>query len=384
MARHKLSAAQVKNLGKGKHGDGGGLYIVKRDRTQGKWVFRYKTNGRSHDMGLGAWPDVSLSEAREKAEWARGVRREGRDPLVERERQRRHEIHTRQSLVEIAEDCFLAKKAELKGDGRAGRWDSPLRIHVLPKIGQVPVTEIDAPLIREVISPIWHTKSDTARKAIDRLGQVLTHAAALGLNVDLQAIAKAKALLGKSRHEAKHIEAMDWRDVPEFYKSLTDPTSCQLALKFLILTGVRSAPVRFASFNQIIGDLWTIPADLMKGRKGKVAEFRVPLSSAALSVLEDAKQHASEGLVFPGSKPGRPMSDMTMSKYMRDHAYEARPHGFRSSFREWADENGFRSEVAETALSHSVGTNVSRAYLRTDFLHERRELMESWAQFVSA
>jgi integrase len=248
----------------------------------------------------------------------------------------------------------------------------------------VPVTDIDQRDIRDALAPIWHAKAETARKALERLRLVLRHAAALGLNVDLQACDKARALLGKSRHEAGHIPALHWRDVPGFYASLEEPTPTHLALRLLILTGVRSAPLRHIHLSQIDGDVWTVPPEAVKGRKGATAAFRVPLSREALRCIELAKPFARDGFLFPGAKPGSVMSDMTLSQHMRRRGMEARPHGFRSSLRNCLAECADAPhEVAETVLGHVAGTKVTRAYLRSDFLEQRRVLMERWADFVT-
>jgi hypothetical protein len=219
MARHKLSAAQVKNAGAGKHEDGAGLRLVKRDRDAGKWVFRFKCAGRSREMGLGPWPAASLSDARKVAETARTMLTQGSDPIADRERERRRESRMDTSLRAMTLDCFESRKAELRDDGKAGRWLSPLERHVLPKLGKMPVREVDAQALRDV--PLWHVKADTARKAANRLNLVMKHAAAMGVDVDLQAVEKARALLGKSRHKAQNIPAMPWAEVPAFYQSLT-------------------------------------------------------------------------------------------------------------------------------------------------------------------
>ena len=281
-------------------------------------------------------------------------------------------------------DAFEARKAELRGDGKAGRWLSPLERHVLPKLGKVPVQEIDGQAIRETLAPIWHDKADTARKAINRLNLVMKHAAALGLNVDLQAVAKAKALLGQSRHTPKHIEAMPWAEVPAFYRSLSDLTSVHLALRFLILTGQRSKPVRFLHLDQIDGDVWTVPGELMKGREGKTADFRVPLCAEALAVIEAAKPMARDGYLFPSQRAGV-VSDMAMGMHMRRKGLAARPHGFRTSLRTWlAEATSAPHEVAETMLAHKVDSAVTRAYRRTDYLEERRALHEAWAKYLGS
>jgi integrase len=286
-------------------------------------------------------------------------------------------------LADVARDTFESRKAELKGDGVAGRWFSPLELHVLPKLGRIPVADIDQAAIRDCLSPIWHEKSETARKALNRLKICLHHAAALGLDVDLQATDKARALLGKPRHKPQHIPAVPWIEVPAFYQSLNDGTVTHLALRLLILTGVRSGPLRFLKEDQIEDDIWTIPAERMKGRKDSTADFRVPLSSEARKIILQGLQHAREGYLFPSVRKGV-ISDATMSRLMERRGMEARPHGFRSSLRDWlAEATDARHEVAETVLGHVVGGSVERAYRRTDFLEQRRELLEQWADFVS-
>ena len=265
----------------------------------------------------------------------------------------------------------------------AGRWLTPLALHVLPKLGKVPVTDIDQRDIRDCLAPIWHEKSDTARKAMNRLSIVMKHAAALGIDVDLQATEKAKALLGKSRHVPKHIPAMQWQDVPAFYASLEEASLTHLALRLTILTGVRSAPLRQIRDEQIEGDVWTIPAEMMKGRKGATEAFRVPLSTEAQRVIDLARPHARNGFLFPNTRGGV-ISDMTLSRYMERRGLDARPHGFRTSLRTWlAEATDTPHEVAETMLGHTVDSSVVRAYRRTDFLEQRAKLAERWAGHVT-
>ena len=276
-----------------------------------------------------------------------------------------------------------ARKSELKGDGKAGRWLSPLALHVLPKLGRVPVTDLDQRDIRDTLGPIWHEKADTARKAMNRLSIVMKHAAALGLDVDLQATEKAKALLGKSRHVPKHIPAMAWADVPEFYASLEEPTLTHLALQLLILTGVRSTPLRTLRLEQIEGDVWTVPAKNMKGCKGATADFRVPLSCEAQRIIYLARPYARNGCLFPNNQRGV-ISDMTLSRHMERRGLEARPHGFRTSLRTWlAEATDAPHEVAKAMLAHVVDNGVVRAYRRTDYLDQRRALVERWAGHVT-
>lgn len=383
-ARNKLSAVTVKNASAGKYSDGAGLWLFKRDDGGSQWVLRYTIHGRRREMGLGAAGDVSLKEARDVADRWRGVLRSGKDPIKEREREKREAARELRLLKEIATDAFEARKAELKGDGMAGRWFTPLELHVLPKLGKVPVADLDQTDIRDTLAPIWHTKAETARKALNRLAIVMRHAAALGLDVDLQATDKARALLGKQRHKAENIPAMPWADVPAFYKTLADGTVTHLALRLLILTGVRSRPLRFIREDQIEGDVWTIPAEMMKGRRDATEEFRVPLSSEALRVVAEARRHARGGFLFPNVHKGV-ISDMTMSMLMARAKLDYRPHGFRSSLRDWiAETTKTPHEVAETVLGHIVGGSTERAYRRTDYLKHRRALMERWATYVAA
>ncbi|MEL7459932.1 MAG: integrase arm-type DNA-binding domain-containing protein [Pseudomonadota bacterium] len=381
-ALNRLNPAGIKASPPGKYADGGGLWLHKRPDGGAQWVLRVSAHGRRREMGLGAFPQVPLKEARATAEHWRAIARQGRDPIKERQRQKREAERQMHLLRDVALDAFESRKAELKGDGKAGRWFTPLELHVLPKLGGVPVGDIDQRDIRDTLAPIWHTKADTARKAMNRLSICLRHAAALGLDVDLQATDKARALLGKQRHTPKHIPAMNWRDVPDFYQSLTGGGVTELALRMLILTAVRSAPLRHMHVDQIDGDIWTIPAEAMKGRVGATSDFRVPLSQEAQAVVSEALKLSRDGFLFPGTRNGV-ISDMTMTKYMDRQGLEARPHGFRSSFRDWcAEATNTPREIAETALGHVSGGAVERAYRRTDFMEQRRALMERWAHWA--
>lgn len=382
-AKDRLTAGFLKAPKPGKHCDGAGLWLVVRDDGGAQWVLRVTVHGRRREMGLGGYPALGLAQARRVATRWRAVAAAGRDPIKEREAEERAARREDISLAVLTADAFEARKAELKGDGTAGRWLSPLTLHVLPKLGKVPVTDLDQRDIRDCLAPLWHTKADTARKALNRLSIVLRHAAALGLNVDLQATDKAKALLGKSRHVARNIPAMAWADVPGFYASLEEPTLTHLALRLLILTGVRSTPLRHIRLDQIDGDVWTIPADSMKGRKGATEAFRVPLSREALRVIELARPHARDGFLFPNNRRGV-ISDMTLSRHMERRGLEARPHGFRTSLRTWlAETTDAPHEVAEAMLAHVTDSAVVRVYRKTDFLEQRRALAERWSDHVT-
>ena len=382
-AKNRLTSSFIKTAPVGKHCDGAGLWLIKRDDGGAQWVQRVTVHGRRREMGLGGLSSLGLADARKLSERWRNVAANGSDPIKEREAEDRAARREDITLAILTADAFEARKAELKDDGTAGRWLSPLNIHVLPKLGKVPVTDLDQRDIRDTLAPIWHTKADTARKAMNRLSIVLKHAAALGLDVDLQATEKAKALLGKSRHVAKNIPAMAWADVPDFYASIEEPTLTHLALRLAILTGVRSKPLRNLRLEQLESDVWTIPAEGMKGRKGATADYRVPLSLEAQRIIDLARPHARNGYLFPNTRGGV-ISDMTLSRMMERRGLEARPHGFRTSLRTWlAEATEAPHEVAEAMLAHVVDGGVVRAYRRTDFLEQRRILVERWADLVT-
>ena len=380
---NKLSAQEVKYAAPGKHSDGGGLWLHQREGGKGQWVLRITVHGRRREMGLGSAQDVTLKSARELAAKWRALAAAEVDPIKQREKERREALRNLHLLKDIATDAFESRKAELKSDGEAGRWFSPLKLYVLPKLGKVPVAEIDQTDIRDTLAPIWHTKADTAKKALNRLGICLTHAAALGLDVDLQATEKAKALLGKQRHKIQNVPSVPWREVPAFFASLSDGSITHLALRLLILTGVRSGPLRYMGLDQLEGDVWTIPGDRMKGRRDATPDFRVPLSAEALALIEQAKPLARDGFLFPSVRKGV-ISDATMSRLMERRGMDARPHGFRSSLRVWlAEATDTPHEVAESCLSHVVGGSVERAYRRTDYLEQRQIVMGRWAKHVT-
>lgn len=377
-----LSAAFVKTAPPGKHADGAGLWAYVREPGNGFWVLRYHVHGKRREAGLGSLKAVTLAEARAKAAAARAQIASGVDPIREKHKQARAASKADSVFAVIAAQCFEARKAELKGDGLAGRWWSPVQHHAIPALGRLPVDEITARDIRDALAGVWH-KGDVGRKTINRINVILRYAAALGLEVDLQAPLKARALLGKSRHEPKHIEAVPWAEVPTFYASLAEPSPVNLCIRLVILTGVRSKPARFLRLEQISGDVWTVPGDLVKGLKGKTSDFRVPLSREALAVIEAAKAHERGGYLFPSVREGV-VSDMSMSQLMARRKMVARPHGFRSSLRVWlAEATDASHEVAEAVLGHATGSAVSRAYQRSDFLEQRRALLERWGDFVA-
>jgi len=374
-----LTQLSARALGPGKHFDGQGLMLVKRRKDSGKWIIRLMVGGKRREMGLGRWPDVTIAEARERAAEARRKLRDGIDPVAERQASRAQ--NQRMTVSEAIAQCFEARQAELKNDGEAGRWLSPMTTHIIPSIGTIAIEDLDQHIIKETLEPIWHTKASTARKAIGRLSLTLKHAAALGLDVDLQAVMKAQALLGKQRHAVTHIPSLPYQEAPEFYRWLTSQDyPSAFALRFLMLTVARTSEVRFAVPGEIVADVWTLDPSRTK----TATAHRVPLSPEALRVIETRPVLVDSEYLFPSPR-GKAMSDATMSRMMERQGMEARPHGFRATFRTWVEETTDTPfEVKETALGHQVGSEVERAYQRSDLLEKRRVLLDQWAAFLTA
>ncbi|WP_244530568.1 tyrosine-type recombinase/integrase [Salaquimonas pukyongi] len=350
---------------------------MKRNQHAGKWVLRLSVSGKRREMGLGAFPEVPIAEARAKALDARAALRAGSDPVAARQKER---LRTqRLTLKEAVDGCFKARQAELKGDGTAGRWLSPLSVHILPKIGTVPVEDVDQHVLKRTLEPIWHDKADTARKALTRINLTLKHAAALGLEVDLQATMKARALLGKQRHETKHVPSLPYQEAPKFYQWLcTQPHQSCFVLRFLLLTAARTGEVRFASHDEIVDDVLAIPPERTKTAR----EHKIPLTDEALRVIKEAHKCEGSNLLFPSAK-GKPLSDATMSRFMEREGYEARPHGFRATFRSWAEEcTDAPFEVKEACLGHAVDTGVVGAYQRGERLAQRFNLLQLWQEHL--
>lgn len=381
----KLTNITIKKAGPGRMGDGGGLELERSD-TGGKWVWRYSFAGKRRRMGLGTYPTTSLADARrERDRWA-AMLATGLDPISERraniDAQRADMDRDDPTLAELAQIVLDAKSAGLRGGGTAGRWMSPLTTHVFPKIGRRRVSSIKSADIRDALRPIWKTKHPTAEKAIQRLHIIFRQGRLMGFECDPFTIESAKHMLGEVMHATVPIVATPWQDIPALYGKLDGRGPVAACLQMMILTLVRSAGCRGALFSEFEGDLWTVPADRMKGKVGKVSDFRVPLSAEALRIVEN--QRAYGGAHVFSARAGSPVSDNALSHHLDALGEAGRPHGFRTSFRTWVqDQDAAPWEVAETILAHSIGGKVERSYARSDLLDRRRVVMDSWARFVT-
>jgi len=364
----KLKATQLDKLENGRHFDGEGLYFFVRGGSR-LWLYRFQIDGKRRDMRLGKYPAMSLKEARDARYEAARLKDRGVAPTAgKRTRVRSH------TLRAWVGRWMKANRHDLKDGGRSGRWLSPLRVHVLPKLGDMDIRAVSFDDIKATFDPIWRTKTSAAAKAMDRLGMVMRYAETELPEVDVRLVPRARVALGNQRHKATPIPSMPWQDVGAFYASLSaSPTD--LALRLLILTASRGTPVRMAHVDQFDGDMWTVPAAHMKNTK----DFRIPLSDEARRVIDLARPLARHGYLFCGPR-GKPITDMAMTAMFRRREIPFRPHGFRSSFRSWAEETAQDWTLAETSLAHTIGGRVERSYQRSDLLERRRPLMQEWAK----
>jgi integrase len=383
MKKSNLDNIDLLSLPEGKHFDGNGLFLNKRAGGSSQWVVRFSIHKRRREMGLGAFPGTSLAKARISAQEARMAANEEIDPIKERADDRRSNFSSIMSFRDVAYECFNSRKKGLKNNGLAGNWLSPIEKHVIPKIGNVPIESLTQHHVKRCLEPIWNKMPATALKAINRTAIILNHASAYDIKVDTQATHKAKILLGYQERNEKHIESMKRDDIADFYSLLSrDRRIASFALRMLILTGARTNSIRHMRTEQIQGNLWIIPPEFMKGKKGKTIEFRLPLSRQSIKLLNDSEPHIKNGFIFPNSRGG-PLGTGAMSALMNNLGITARPHGFRSTLRDWLDVvEGADYAVAETILAHTVGNKSERAYRRSDYLDQRKIHMNNWADFV--
>lgn len=376
----KLTDLKVRKAGPGVHGDGAGLYLRVKSTGARSWVLRVQFQGKRQDIALGGYPaDRSLSEAREEAARLRKLARQGRDAKAERDREKIVVPTFRKAVAEAHKE--LGKGWSEKS---AASFKSSLDQHIIPRIGDMRVDEIDTAHVIAALAPVWTEKPALAKKLRARLLQVLSFSKARGWRI--KALPDPRELrdgLAK-QPKAKNFDAMPFAEVPSFFQEQTakDGTAGRLALLFTIATAARNGEVRKAHWDQM--DLkrrtWSRPGEMMKSGLPHV----VTLNDAAVEILERAKALGSKGLVFPGAREGSKLSDMTLGKILRSKNIAHTVHGFRSSFRDWAAEEmpTVPAMVAEMALSHSVGSKTEQAYLRSDLREMRRTLMDAWSAYL--
>lgn len=377
----------------GMHAVGGvsGLYLQVLPSGGRSWVLRARVAGKRRDMGLGGFPDVPLADARRKARDAREAIEKGVDPIEARRAAKAALLASSTALLtfkQAALDYIAAHEASWKNPKHRQQWRNTLE-DAFVILGPLSVQDIETSHVLAVLRPIWAAKTETAARLRGRIEQVLDAARATGAikgpwenparwRGHLDKLLAAKAKIAKPEHHA----AMTAADLPDFMARLraADGMGAK-SLEFLILTACRSGEVRGARWAEIdlSEKVWTIPADRMKAGR----EHRVPLSPAALALLEALPRIAGNDLVFPAPRGGE-LSDMTMTAVLRRMGAGVTAHGFRSTFRDWASERtNYPRDVAEMALAHTIGNKVEAAYRRGDLFAKRTRMMADWAKFCS-
>lgn len=375
----RLSATGVKAATRpGKLGDGDGLFLVVQASGSKSWVVRVQRHGVRRDFGLGSAKKVSLKLARERAGEVRTWVEMGLDPIFERRK-----MLGVPSFKEAAAKVLAQHRKTWRNEKHEAQWLRTLELYVFPHFGNVAVHEITGPMIRNALAEIWLAKPETARRVRQRIGAVLDWAYASGYR-DSEAPMRAlsKGLPRQPRKDG-HFAAMPYAKVPAFVVSLRSRESfSRLALEFAILTAARSGEVRGATWDEfdLEARLWTLPKARMKAAR----EHVVPLCARAVRIVERCAELRLRNaqIVFPGIRGDRPLSDMTLTKLLKEMKEPYTAHGFRSAFRDWvSEETDHPGDVAEAALAHVVANKTEAAYRRGNLLEKRRVLMDDWAAY---
>lgn len=378
---NRLNKSVIKSLPLGTvKGDGGNLWIVSSRGGTKRWEFRYTFGGKRRCMGLGPWPEVSIEEARDKAFLNRKMLIEGIDPLGERHQHRPRKVTTFREVTEEAISRFSKGWTSPKQEPQ---WRSSLQRYAFPILGEMHVSAITPEHVRDVLEPIWHSKTDMAERVQNRVERILDLATVLKLRTgDNPARLKGNLehLLGKTEKREKHHAALPHDDIASFMRELRQEEGMQArAHELVILTTARTAEVTGASWDEFDLDAatWTIPGSRMK----KKNPHRVPLSNQAVALLKSIDRQDGNPFVFYSneSRSGHIADDLRALR-IRMGRTDITTHGFRSTFRDWVnDKTSYADELAARAQSHRDRDSVRRAYLRTDMFEKRRPLMQDWA-----
>ena len=375
-----LSAAFVRTAPPGRHADGNGLYLYVQPTGTRSWIQRLVIRGRKRELGLGSVALVSLAEAREQALANRKLARSGGDPLDEKRRS--VGIPT---FAEAARRVVEQKRAGWRSRAQGRDWMLTFERYAFPRVGKLPVSEVTSADMLEILAPIWHEKAATARKLRQRLHAVLEWAVAMEFRID-NPCDRIGPVLGPQHNVVQHMRALPHREVAAAIRTArasTVPLAVRLAFEFLVLTAARWGEVRWAEWTEIDQEngVWTVPARRMKSNR----EHRVPLCGRAVEILDEARSlvEGTSPFLFP-NRVGKQLEEKQLRRMFRKHGIAAVPHGFRSSFRDWAaEETDHPREVIEAALAHVVQNRVEAAYRRTDLFERRRRLMGDWAAYLA-
>lgn len=399
-ARAPLTAKQVENstkLGYTADGKQPGLNLQVAVGANGfvrSWVFRYTspTTGKRRELGLGPVRKIGLAEARQLAAEAGKTVSNGIDPKDARDAKKVQRVTIlRQHLTfeQAASQCIAARQHEWKSEKHRHQWAATLKTYAYPIIGNLPVDQVTMELVLQILEPIWTTKTETATRLRQRIETVLDWAKARKLRAGDNP-ASLKGGLGQLLPKAskiakvKHQPALPYQQVHSFVQALRKKKGISpKAFEFLILTAARSGEVLGAKWDEIdlASDVWTIPADRMKAGR----EHRIPLSARAITIIREMLAGKQCDFVFPDPTGKKGMSNgalLAVIKGMPEYAAYV-PHGFRSTFRDWAAETtNYANETLELALAHTIRDKAEAAYRRQDQLEKRVKLMEQWAAYV--
>ncbi len=380
--RHALSSTFVRNVAQaGRYCDGDGLYLEVQPTGTRSWVQRLAIRGRRRELGLGGFPLVPLKEARAQALANRRLARAGGDPLAEKRR-----LKSMPTFTDAAERVWNQMRRGWRDQRHARDWLSSLTRFAVPHLGHLPVGEVTSADVVETLRPVWHARPSTARRVRQRIGTVMEWAVAMGHRDD-NPCDRIGPALGPQGDLVRHMRALPHGEVAgaiERIRTSRAWAGAKLAFEFLVLTAARSGEVRGARWDEMDTEahVWIVPATRMKMKR----EHRVPLCRRALDILDAARTLVGgDGvLVFP-SVSGKRLHDMALSGLLKNQKVAAVPHGFRSSFRDWAaEETDHPREVIEAALAHVVQNKVEAAYARSDLFARRRRLMDDWSAYLAA
>ncbi len=377
--------------------DGNGLYLRITKSASAGWIYRYKLDGRSRDMGLGTYPQVSLAEARELASAAGTLKRSGKDPIEARKAEavaRKTEQSAGQTSAvtfrEVALDYIEAHRPGWKNAKHASQWTNTLTTYAYPIIGDLPPAEVTTDHVSKTLKSIWVSKPETASRVRNRIELVLDAAKARGLR-EGENPARWRGHLDKlfpkptQVKPVRHHPALPWSEAPKFIRTVSECRGLSYrAIEMTVMTACRTSEVLNATWNELdlVNDVWTIPAERMKARK----EHRVPICAQLRRLIDELPRQANSSYLFPGQRLGRPLSNMAMAMALRELGHDSiTMHGFRSAFRDWAGEcTSHPSDVCEQALAHTLRNQVEAAYRRGDLFAKRKRLMTEWCNFLYA
>ena len=386
----KLTNFQLKNINKtGRYSDGSNLYFVIGKNGNQNWTIIYTINSKKREMGLGPYPEISLKSARLKRDSLKALIIQGKDPLVERDKQREQErLLKKSTFKEISLSYISQMECQWKNLKHRQQWRNTLKTYVYPSVGNLPIQEIQTNHIKDILMPIWMSKKETASRVRQRVEKIIYFAKAQGLFVgDNPACLKGNLeyLLPKQGKYQNHHPALPFHVIKDFMRSLmVYKINSSYALQFLILTAARTGEVIGAKWKEIDvnNKIWIIPRERSKTSN----EHRIPLNNLAIDILRIMETRSSGIYIFEGLLEGKPLSNMAMLTLIRRKFNKLRivPHGFRSTFRDWAETRGrFSHRSMEYCLGHQVANKTEAAYQRSDLLEQRKEIMRDWASFIN-